>query len=76
MPVKTEWKFNETFKEIFLDIWYELSKPSFTTALEACDKVGNEMIIWLSETNIDLYKKVYAQALKETQEEIMARGLD
>ena len=76
MPVKTEWKFNETFKEIFLDIWYEKSPEGFNQALEACDKVGNEMIIWLSETNTNLYKKVYAQALKETQEEIMAQGLD
>ena len=76
MPVETKWKFNEDFKKIFLDIWHELSPESFNQALEACDRAGNEMIIWLSETNTDLYRKIYPQALKETQEEIVAKRLD
>ena len=75
MPIKVEWKFNENFKGIFLDIWFEKSPESYTQAHEACNELGNEMIIWLSETNSKLYKTIYKQALKETQEEIITQRL-
>ena len=74
--VKTEWKFNETFKEIYLDIWFEKSPESYAQAHEACEGYGNEMIIWLSETNNKLDKTIYAQALEETKEEIVAGRLE
>lgn len=76
MPIEVKYKFNETFKRIFLDIWYEWSKPSFTTALEACDKVGNDMIIWLRDTEPKLFEKAYKQALKETGEDIVSGRFD
>lgn len=76
MAIPVKWKFHEDFKSIFLDIWFEKSPEGFNQALEACDKVGNEMIVWLSDTNNELYKGIYDQAVKETQEEIVARRLE
>ena len=63
IPVK--WKFNQTFKELFLDIWYEKSPESFNQAHEACNELGNEMIVWLSDTNNKLYGKIYDESRKE-----------
>lgn len=71
--VKVEWKYNEEFKEIFLDIWFEKSPVSFNQAYDACSEIGNDMITWLSETNKKLFDNIYQQALKETKESIVER---
>ena len=73
MAVEVSWQFNADFKEAFLGIWFEKSPESYTEALEACDKIGNEMIIWLKTGSFGLYEKLYETSLKEKQEAIMAR---
>ena len=74
--VKVRYKFDETFKDMFLGLWFEKSPETYNQAREACDQYGNEMIVWLSETNTDLYRTLYGQTLKETQVEIIDRRLD
>lgn len=75
MAVKVHWKFHNIFKELYLDIWYEMDRESWNQAFHACDKVGNDMVTWNIDHNPLLNEKVYEKAIEETQEEIIASRL-
>ena len=63
--IKTKWKFDAEFKDIFLDLWFDKSPETYSTAFTACDEVGNDMIIWLGETNKELFNNLYKETLGE-----------
>lgn len=75
-PITISWNFNPVFKEILLDIWYEKSKETWTTAYKECKEVGNDMIVWLSNSYPSEFEKIYQQALDEVGQEMIAQRTD
>ena len=65
--VVIRYSFDKKFKDIFLDLWYDKNPESYYDAYEACDRVGNDMLIWLSDSNIELYRNLYEETLRELQ---------
>jgi hypothetical protein len=57
--------FDPTFKEVFLDIWYEESQYSWNQAYHANSGVGKQMLFWLWETDRNVYYKYYVLAVEE-----------
>jgi len=63
--VWVRWSYHPTYKDIFLDVWFDKGEKSYNEAHEACNEVGNEMIRWLKDTNSKLYTAVHYLTIKE-----------
>ena len=68
--VWVKWKYNPTYKDIFLDIWFDKNEKSYNEAHETCNQLGNEMIRWLRDTNPDLYDGIHYLTVKEMGAEL------
>lgn len=56
------WARDKDYKDLFLEIWYDISPDTYNTAYEACNEQGLEMLYWLKNANPEVYENLYRRA--------------
>lgn len=62
-------KFEKKFREIFLDIWYEINPKSYMEYYEETNADGNEMMNRLGRDNHEFFFRIYQLASKRRTEQ-------